>query len=93
VGAALLADSFTRVWERGEHSIGLGVDAASDSGAFRLYERAGMTPALGWVMYEKQVGPDPASGPTKTFTRAEVLGIGRIGVVVLPGELADRAAL
>jgi mycothiol synthase len=55
VGAALLQDSFTRFWERGEHSIGLGVDAASDTGAFRLYERAGMTPVLGWVMYEKQM--------------------------------------
>ena len=37
----------------GEHSVGLGVDAASDTGAFRLYERAGMAPVLGWVMYEK----------------------------------------
>jgi mycothiol synthase len=55
VGAALLRDAFGRFWERGERSIGLGVDAASDSGAFRLYERAGMTPALGWVMYEKQL--------------------------------------
>jgi GNAT superfamily N-acetyltransferase len=33
VGAALLADSFGRFWERGEHSVGLGVDAASDTGA------------------------------------------------------------
>jgi mycothiol synthase len=56
VGAALLADSFRRFWERGEHSVGLGVDAASDTGAFRLYERAGMTPVLGWVMYEKELG-------------------------------------
>lgn len=56
VGAALLGDSFTRFWARGEHSIGLGVDAASDTGAFRLYERAGMTPVLGWVMYEKAIG-------------------------------------
>ena len=53
VGAALLGDSFGRFWERGERSVGLGVDAASDTGAFRLYERAGMAPALGWVMYEK----------------------------------------
>jgi hypothetical protein len=45
-------------WERGEHSIGLGADAASETGAFRLYERAGMVPALGWVIYEKQLG-DP----------------------------------
>jgi mycothiol synthase len=56
VGAALLADSFRRFWERGEHSVGLGVDAASDTGAFRLYERAGMAPVLGWVMYEKELG-------------------------------------
>jgi mycothiol synthase len=56
VGAALLADSFGRFWERGEHSVGLGVDAASDTGAFRLYERAGMAPALGWVAYEKELG-------------------------------------
>jgi mycothiol synthase len=56
VGAALLADSFGRFWERGEHSVGLGVDAANDTGAFRLYERAGMAPVLGWVMYEKEIG-------------------------------------
>ena len=55
VGAALLADAFRRLWERGERSIGLGADAASDSLAFRIYERAGMTPALGWVMYEKEL--------------------------------------
>jgi GNAT superfamily N-acetyltransferase len=53
VGAALLADAFGRFWARGEHSVGLGVDAASDTGAFRLYERAGMAPLLGWVVYEK----------------------------------------
>jgi mycothiol synthase len=56
VGAALLRDSFRRFWERGEHNVGLGVDAASATGAFRLYERAGMAPALGWVMYEKELG-------------------------------------
>ena len=56
LGAALLLDSFGRFWERGEHSVGLGVDAANDTGAFRLYERAGMAPALGWVMYEKALG-------------------------------------
>jgi len=56
VGAALLGDVFGRFWERGEHSVGLGVDAANDTGAFRLYERAGMAPALGWVTYEKELG-------------------------------------
>jgi GNAT superfamily N-acetyltransferase len=55
VGAALLGDLFGRFWERGERSVGLGVDAASETGAFRLYERAGMAPALGWVLYEKEI--------------------------------------
>ena len=55
IGRALLADAFRRLWERGERSVGLGVDAESETGAFRLYERAGMTPALGWVMYEKEL--------------------------------------
>jgi len=55
VGAALLRDSFGRLWESGERSVGLGADAASDSGAFRLYERAGMAPVLGWVVYEKDL--------------------------------------
>ena len=58
VGAALLDDSFRRFWERGERSVGLGVDAANETGAFRLYERAGMTPALGWVVYEKKLRAD-----------------------------------
>ncbi len=56
VGTALLGDSFGRFWERGEHSVGLSVDAANDTGAFRLYDRAGMAPVLGWVMYEKELG-------------------------------------
>jgi mycothiol synthase len=58
VGAALLRDAFGRFWERGERSVGLGVDAASDTGAFRLYERAGMTPVLGWLVYEKKLAGD-----------------------------------
>jgi len=60
VGAALLADTFGRFWECGEPAIGLGVDAASDTGAFRLYERAGMSPTLGWALYEKALGAPAA---------------------------------
>jgi mycothiol synthase len=56
VGAALLDDCFRRFWERGERSVGLGVDGASETGAFRLYQRAGMSPVLGWVVYEKRLG-------------------------------------
>ena len=49
VGAALLADAFARFWERDEYNVGLTADAASDTGAFRIYERAGMAPCLvGW---------------------------------------------
>ncbi len=59
VGAALLSDSFGRFWARGEHSIGLSVDAANDTGAFRLYERAGMSPVLGWALYEKRLTDPP----------------------------------
>jgi GNAT superfamily N-acetyltransferase len=55
VAGALLLDAFGRFWERGEQSVGLGVDAEGDTGAFRVYERAGMKPAIGWVMYEKEV--------------------------------------
>jgi mycothiol synthase len=55
VGAALLRDAFGRLYERGERSIALGVDAGSDTGAFRLYERADMAPVLGWVIYEKSL--------------------------------------
>jgi GNAT superfamily N-acetyltransferase len=55
VGGALLHDAFARFWDRGERSVGLGVDAEGDTGAFRVYERAGMKPVLGWVMYEKDV--------------------------------------
>jgi len=55
VGGALLLDAFDRFWARGERTVGLTVDAESDTGAFRVYERAGMTPAIGWVMYEKEV--------------------------------------
>jgi GNAT superfamily N-acetyltransferase len=55
VGAALLQDAFGRFWARGERSIGLTADAESATGAFRLYERAGMRPALGWAMFEKQL--------------------------------------
>ena len=56
MGAALLQDAFARLWAVGERSVGLSVDAASDTGAFRLYERAGMAPTLGWMAYEKELG-------------------------------------
>ncbi|HEY6397704.1 MAG TPA: GNAT family N-acetyltransferase [Solirubrobacteraceae bacterium] len=55
MATALLRESFRRFWERGEHSIGLGVDTANPTGAFRLYESAGMAATLGLAIYEKQL--------------------------------------
>jgi mycothiol synthase len=55
VGAALLHESFRRLWQQGERSVGLAVDTASDTGAFRLYERAGMSPVRSAVTYEKRI--------------------------------------
>lgn len=53
LGSALLADAFGTFWERGLRTIGLGVDAQSDTGAQRLYERAGMHVHLGAIVFEK----------------------------------------
>lgn len=55
VGRALLHDAFEKFRARGEPSVGLGVDAENATGAFHLYESAGMQPVLGWVMHEKDV--------------------------------------
>jgi mycothiol synthase len=55
LGAALLAEAFGKFWARGERSVGLSVDAESDTGAFRLYERAGMRAEMAWVMFEKKL--------------------------------------
>ena len=56
VGRALLLDAFQKFRNRGEVSAGLGVDAENPTGAFRLYESAGMRPVMGWVMHEKEIG-------------------------------------
>jgi len=36
--------------------VDLGVDAEGATGAFQLYERAGMRSTMGWVMHEKGLG-------------------------------------
>jgi mycothiol synthase len=56
VGGTLLASSLAKLWERGQPSIGLGVDEQSQTGAFRLYESLGMKPAWAGVTYEKALG-------------------------------------
>jgi mycothiol synthase len=59
IGEALVRDAFHLFWQRGEPTVGLGVDAQSDTGAFRLYERLGMTAAVAAVIFERAV-PDAA---------------------------------
>ncbi len=50
---ALLQHAFGEFFRRGNRKVGLGVDAASLTGATRLYERAGMKPVRRTFSYEK----------------------------------------
>ncbi len=55
LGLALLRHSFVELWGRGAREVGLGVDAASPTGATRLYERAGMRVLNQFATYEKKL--------------------------------------
>jgi ribosomal protein S18 acetylase RimI-like enzyme len=55
LGEALLHDAFRIFWNGGKRTVGLGVDATSNTGANRLYERAGMHVHWGAVVFEKVV--------------------------------------
>lgn len=55
LGLALIHHAFAEFWRRGEHTVGLGVDAENPTGATRLYERAGMHVAFDAVVYEKRL--------------------------------------
>jgi mycothiol synthase len=57
LGVALLQHSFRELYARGQKKVGLGVDAASLTGATRLYERAGMHVARQYDTYEKELRP------------------------------------
>jgi ribosomal protein S18 acetylase RimI-like enzyme len=52
-GKALLQHSFREFHRRGQRRVSLGVDAASPTGATRLYESVGMHVELESVVYEK----------------------------------------
>jgi ribosomal protein S18 acetylase RimI-like enzyme len=52
-GKALLQHSFREFHRRGQRRVSLGVDAASPTGATRLYESVGMRVELESVVYEK----------------------------------------
>jgi ribosomal protein S18 acetylase RimI-like enzyme len=55
LGMALLRHSFGEFYRRGIHTVGLGVDSQSLTGATRLYERAGMHILLSYDHYEKEL--------------------------------------
>jgi mycothiol synthase len=55
LGEALLLDAFGAFWRGGKRTVGLGVDATSETGADRLYRRAGMHVHWGAVVFEKQL--------------------------------------
>jgi len=57
LGLALLRHSFGEFYKRGYTNINLGVDAASQTGATRLYKRAGMRVGAEYVTYEKELRP------------------------------------
>ncbi|MGH2479754.1 MAG: GNAT family N-acetyltransferase, partial [Ktedonobacteraceae bacterium] len=57
LGLALLYHSFGEFYRRGTHTITLGVDSQSLTGATRLYERAGMHILLSYDAYEKELRP------------------------------------
>ena len=53
IGEALLHEAFGTFWRDGKRTISLGVDAESDTGAQRLYERVGMHVHWGAIIFEK----------------------------------------
>ena len=55
IGEALLYHSFGEFYKRGIHEVYLGVDAASLTGATRLYERVGMHVHRRADIYEKEI--------------------------------------
>lgn len=57
LGEALLKSSFKLFQSRGYTWVGLGVDASNQTGALRLYERAGLTVYLEFVSYRKVLRP------------------------------------
>jgi mycothiol synthase len=55
LGLSLLQHAFGELWQRGQHTVELGVDAESLTGATRLYEKAGMHVAQHYLTFEKEL--------------------------------------
>ena len=60
LGLALLESGFRALWQRGHTRIGLEVDAENETGATRLYERAGMRVTRRYATYEKSLADSRA---------------------------------
>jgi mycothiol synthase len=55
LGLALLLRAFGDFYERGERRVGLGVDSENETGATRLYERAGMHVVAEDVVWQREL--------------------------------------
>jgi mycothiol synthase len=55
LGLALLESGFRALWRRGHTHVGLEVDSENETGATRLYERAGMHVTRRYATYEKAI--------------------------------------
>jgi mycothiol synthase len=66
LGLALLHQGFRELYRRGQRRVGLTVDAASLTGATRLYERAGMRVVRQTDAYEKALRAGGPVGPGHT---------------------------
>jgi len=68
LAVALLQHALSEFYRRGNRRVGLGVDAASLTGATRLYERAGMKTVRRTLSYEKELRPG------KDLSRRDLVG-------------------
>ncbi|WP_426452981.1 GNAT family N-acetyltransferase [Paenibacillus sp. S-38] len=57
LGLALLQTAFHKAYAAGQPNVSLGVDTSSATGAFRLYEKAGMQAVYEVTIVEKRVQP------------------------------------
>jgi mycothiol synthase len=55
LGVALLQSGFRAMWQHGHTRVGLEVDSENETGATRLYERAGMAITRRYATYEKRL--------------------------------------
>jgi mycothiol synthase len=86
IALALLHTAFSEIHRRGIPRVELGVDSESPTGATRLYERAGMHPALGWEFWETQL--ERSRGPAHQAELAR-LPVGE--EILFPERLLGRA--